>query len=121
MEEWLAVKQKIIDDFRKIDTNSQKVDVLGQDSLVIMREQHNDDRKMIVDLQNDLESCRSNQKWIAGISAIGGGFIGYKIRGAGQFQNPLNIFIPNSTNPGFVKIEDPFQQSLRKALNNLKQ
>jgi hypothetical protein len=106
-DQLIAVKDQIISNLQKIDTNSQKIDVLGQETSAIWREQHNEDKLMIVDLQKDLASCRGNQKWIFGGGAIIGGFVGYKIRGAGQIQNPFQ------SNLNFQSAEDRAKQATR--------
>lgn len=112
----IAIRGEIIEDLRKIDTNFQRVDVLGQNNLEIMREQHREDKDIIGDLQKDLASCRSNQKWIALGSAVGGGWIGYKIRGTGTFQNPFN---PSNLTAPFLDFETTTEKNLRSALKNL--
>lgn len=88
----LALKQKIIDDYAKIDTNSQRIDRNQEENARVYREQIADDKLRIGDLQHRLDSAQSNQKWIAGASALAGGFIGFKLCGATQNLNLQNPF-----------------------------
>ena len=118
-DELLAVKNQTIAALKQIDTNSQRIDTLGADSLAIMREQHRDDKETIGDLQAELKSCQANQKWIALVSGIGGGFIGYKIRGAGQFQNPF-VFVPQSTST-FQLVETQAEKMMRERLKVIRE
>jgi hypothetical protein len=101
-DQLLGVKDQIIANLKQIDTNSQRIDTLGQDSLAIMREQHRDDKETIGDLQKSLDSCRGNQKWFFGAGSVIGGVVGYKIRGAGQIQNP---FVFNPAASSFAKLD----------------
>lgn len=126
MQSRIDIRGAIIDDLKKVDVNSQKIDVLGQNNLEIMREQHREDKDTIGDLQKDLDSCRSNQKWVFGAGAITGGFVGYKIRGAGTFQNPFTTnaqflesqFLKSSGN--FFLQTPKEDENLRRALKLLK-
>ena len=118
-DELLAIKNQTIAALKQIDTNSQRIDTLGADSLAIMREQHRDDKETIGDLQAELKSCQANQKWIALVSGIGGGFIGYKIRGAGQFQNPF-VFVPQSTST-FQLVETQAEKMMRERLKVIRE
>jgi hypothetical protein len=119
MQARIDIRGGIIDDLKKVDTNSQRIDVLGVNNLEIMREQHRDDKAMIVDLQKDLASCRSNQKWIFAGGAITGGLVGYKIRGAGTFQNP---FLSNGVTSAqldflqFASKQTEIEKAIQKAL-----
>jgi len=124
MQERINVRGGIIDDLKQVDKNSQRIDVVGQEGLAIMRAQHTDDKTTIASLQESLNSCRGNQKWIAGLSALGGGLVGYKLRGAGQFQNPF-VFVPSSvTSQPLNFMTMPVTQAdenLRRALKRLNQ
>lgn len=117
LEKHIGFQDKIIAKYEKIDTNSQRIDTLGTDSLALMREQHRDDKETIGDLQASLESCRSNQKWIFAGGALIGGWAGYKIRGAGQFQNP---FVPQSTST-FQLVETQAERMMRERLKVIKE
>jgi hypothetical protein len=119
-DQLISVKDQIIANLNRIDTNAQKIDTIGQDSLQIMRDQHRDDKETISDLQKDLASCRSNQKWIFGAGAITGGLVGYKIRGAGQFQNPFQTNSANLSLPSTFFLQSTQEQNLKRALNQLK-
>lgn len=131
MQARIDIRGAIIDDLKKVDTNSQRIDTLGQANLEIMREQHREDKDKIGDLEKDLASCRSNQKWIFGAGAVTGGLVGYKIRGAGvQFQNPFQFatnsqflesqFLKSSGN--FFNLQTPKEdENLRRALKLLQQ
>lgn len=117
MQKRIDIRGGIIDDLQKVDRNSQRIDMLGVGNLAVMREQHIDDKRTIGDLQVELKSCQANQKWIALVSGVGGGFIGYKIRGAGQFQNP---FVPQSTST-FQLVETQAEKMLRERLRLIRE
>jgi hypothetical protein len=89
MQTRIDIRGSIIDDFKKIDANSQRIDTLGQESKLIYEAQHRDDKSTIGKLEDKLDSCRNSQKWIFGGGALIGGFVGYKVRGAGVLQNPF--------------------------------
>lgn len=124
MQTRIDIRGDVIADLRQVDKNSQRIDTLGQDSKAIYEKQHQDDKDTIVDITNKLESCQSSQKWIAGISAIGGGLLGYKLRGSGVVQSPF-AFITSSgsqvktTGLSFLSFESESEQRLRQALKNL--
>lgn len=92
----IELKDQLIANMDKIDKNGQKIDTLGQETNAIWREQHNEDKHIIGDLQKDIASCRNNQKWIFGAGAVAGGVIGWKVKGNSSitnlFTNPLSTF-----------------------------
>lgn len=112
----IAKYEKLDVNNQRIDTNSQRIDVLGLRNEQLHQEQHADDKRTIGDLKAELDSCRGNQKWIALLSGFGGGFIGYKIRGAGQFQNP---FTPQSS-ASFQLVETQAERMLLERLKVIK-
>lgn len=121
MQRRIDIRGGIIDDLKKVDVNSQRVDTLGQDSRRLFEEQHRDDKETIGDLQQALDSCRSNQKWVFGAGVLTGGFVGYKIRGAGTLQSPFTSsasgfqfaqFAP----PDFSQFQTSAEQRARQAL-----
>jgi hypothetical protein len=116
MQSRIDIRGGIIDDLSKVDKNSQTIDLRGQEISAVWRGQHDDDKRMIADLQQDLDSCRSNQKWIALISGLGGSYVGYKIRGAGQIQNPFANFgqAAFAPNPIVYSAEDKMREALRR-------
>lgn len=78
----IDIRGGIIDDLKKVDTNSQKIDSNSIENARLYQAQISDDKLRIGDLQHRLDSCQSNEKWIFGAGALAGGFVGYKIRGA---------------------------------------
>lgn len=129
MQSRIDIRGAIIDDLKKVDKNSQTIDTRGQEINAIWKDQHRDDKETIASLQKDLESCRSNQKWVFGAGAITGGLVGYKIGGAGSFRNP---FVTNATNAspffGVTRDQRSFfnfpqtqaEENLKRALQILK-
>lgn len=99
-EKHLALKDKIIADYEKIDRNSQRIDTNSIESARLYQAQISDDKLRLGDLQHRLDSCQGNQKWIALMSAVGGGFIGYKLHGVtSTFQNPFANFAQSAVQP----------------------
>ena len=86
-EHHLVVKDRIIADYEKLDknnqqldTNSRRIDTLGQDTARIYEKQHDDDKHTIKDLNDDLNSCRSSQKFVFLGGALTGGMIAWKVK-----------------------------------------
>jgi hypothetical protein len=122
LETWLAIKQKVIENLQTIDKNSQTIDTRQSESVTILRDQHREDKDTIGDLQGELEACQAGQKWAFGLGALTGGFVGYKIRGAGTFQNPFTpTNFSNLTTSPFLQFESGAEKNLREALKRLKQ
>lgn len=96
-ERALAVADKITAKYGKVDSNNQTIDANQIENARIYREQIADDKLKIGDLQHRLDSCQSNQKWIALVSGVGGGFLGYKLHGVtSNFTNPFAQFTTNA-------------------------
>lgn len=124
MQTRIDIRGGIIDDLKNVDTNAQRIDTLGQDSKTLYEAQHRDDKDTVGDLQQSLDSCRSNQKWIAGVSAVVGGLVGYKIRGAGIVQSPFTFIAPSgqqlkASGLNLMNFQSPEEERLRQALKNL--
>lgn len=124
MQSRIDIRGGIIDDLKKVDKNSQHIDTLGESSLQIFRDQHRDDKEMIGDLQKDLASCRSNQKWIFGAGVITGGVIVWKVKDAAP---SLSSFLSQTSaqraqfSQGYPLDYGPTSadEQLRKALKSL--
>lgn len=110
-DQLIGIKDEIIKNLQKMDSNSQRIDVLGREKEDIWKQMHFDDKKMIGELQRDLASCRGNQKWIAGVSLIGGIYLGRKTVNT-TFQNP---FVTNS----FMFQQSP-EERMKQALKGMK-
>lgn len=126
MQQRIDIRGGIIEDLKKVDANSQQIDTLGQDTRRLFEEQHRDDKDTIGDLETELASCRSNQKWIFGGGVLAGFGIGYKVRGAGQFQNPFTFVTTSdqqlkASGLNFSGFQSTQEDRLRQALKNLKQ
>lgn len=123
LRQHIALKQTIIDDYSKIDKNSQKIDTNQAENARIYREQIADDKLRLGDLQHRLDSCQSNQKWIAGAGFLAGGFLGYKLHGATSslnFVNPFTQFTGNAAGAAqsypLSMYQTSTEQKLRQAL-----
>ena len=81
LKTWLGREIQRGDKLEKIDTNSQRMD---GNAMTIQRDLENQKaelRDKNAELTDDLRSCKNNQKWIAGISFVSGGALGYFVRG----------------------------------------
>lgn len=78
LEQRIKIRGDIIADLQKVDRNNQQIGTLNQDTRAILDKQHEDDQRTIGQIQDKLDSCRNNQKWIAGISGVTGAYLGYK-------------------------------------------
>lgn len=83
-DELLEIRAQVIAEFKGIDTRSQRMDAnaqrdaqLADMGINLLREQVRADAVRITDLTDDLSGCQSNQKWIAGGSALAGGVMTY--------------------------------------------
>lgn len=119
MQKRIDVRGGIIDDLQKVDKNSQRIDTVGQDTRSIFEAQHRDDKETIGDLQGKLDACRSNQKWIAGLSAAGGAYFGYqygKKSATGQSVFGQNAFQQFTSAPNFSTFQTTADERARQAL-----
>lgn len=98
---------------QQLDSNNQRIDFLATKNEKLYEDQHRDDKQTIGQLQDDLSSCRSNQKWIFGAGGLIGGVVGYKIRGAGTLQNPFQPSVNFMTMPR-SQTEENLQKALKK-------
>jgi hypothetical protein len=80
MQSRIDIRGGIISDLKLVDKNSQtidtrnqRIDTLGQENVQTMKDQHREDKQTITDLTKDLDSCRSNQKFVFGAGALVGG------------------------------------------------
>ena len=89
MQKRIDVRGGIIQDLSRVDTNSQTIDGLGQNSKQLYEQQHRDDKDTIGDLQESLQACRNNQKWIFLGGAATGGVIAWKLKGSGSRVDQL--------------------------------
>lgn len=124
MQSRIDIRGGIISDLKQIDTNSQKIDSNSTEIARVFREQIADDKLVRAGLESKLASCQGGQKWIALGSSIAGGFIGYKIRGAGTFQNPFvanaGANLAQSDYYRFNFQQTSAEQRLREALKSLR-
>lgn len=128
-DQHIAFQDKIIDKYSKldknnqtVDTNSQRIDTLGMQNVQLFRDQHAEDKQAIASLQQDLNSCRSSQKWVFGAGAITGGFVGYKLRGVTQSigtSSGTSNFTFASQTPAFNFGQTQTEQKLREVLKKL--
>ena len=120
MQKRIDVRGGIIDDLQRVDKNSQRIDTLGQDSKQLYEQQHREDKDTIGDLQESLQACRNNQKWVFLGGAATGAVITWKIKGSGSsidrlFTNGLQFTgsAPMST------FQLSSEQRARDALNSV--
>lgn len=120
----LAKYEKLDTNNQKLDSNSQKIDTIGQDSARIYEIQHNDDKNTIAKLNEDLNSCRSNQKYVFLAGAVTGGVITWQIKGGG---NPFQQFTQSGVTQAqrdyvnfTVMPQTRTEGNLRRALKTLK-
>ena len=124
MQKRIDIRGGIISDLTQVDKNSQRIDTLGQDSKLVYEAQHRDDRQTIGDLQEKLDSCRSNQKWVFGGGALAGGVIAWKVKGSSAANTVLQ-FNPFATTPApmtmnFSQFQTTADELARQALSNFK-
>ena len=84
LQKRIDIRGGMINDLSRVDKNSQRMDTLGQDSKQLYEQQHRDDKDTIGDLQESLQACRNNQKWVFLGGAATGAAITWKIKGSGS-------------------------------------
>lgn len=87
----LKIADGIVAKYGTVDKNNQTIDTNQIQTATLFQGIINDKKEQIGDLEHKLDSCQSNQKWIAGLSALGGGYLGYKL-GKGGITNPFSSF-----------------------------
>lgn len=91
----IEIRGAIIDDLKRIDTNSQKIDTNQERNATLYEGIIRDDKAKIGKLEEKFEACQSRQKWIALLSLGSGLYIGNRI-GSGQSVNPFSSFQQSS-------------------------
>lgn len=98
---WLGREITRGDKLEKADNNSQKMDTNAIAIQTGLEGRIADKNAELAQVHRQLDSCQSNQKWIAGISFFGGGALGFV---AGRQSSSLfgnNTFRPM---PGTVEM-----------------
>lgn len=98
LNDWLALKDKVIEDYKKIDANTQTRNANSGTIAELFRANATTYEKQIDDLRGDLASCKSDQKLIALGTALGAGYLGYRYGQATANSNSglLNFNTTNS-------------------------
>jgi hypothetical protein len=73
--------KKAAETLQQVDKNAQRMDTNSLAIQTTLETRITEKNEQIRELTDDLRSCQGNQKWIAGVSAVGGGIVGYMIRG----------------------------------------
>jgi hypothetical protein len=131
LRDLVAIKEQTIAALKQLDANSVRMDAnstrdsqLADAGITLLKDQIRDDAVRITGLQGDLDSCRGNQKWVAGLSAFGGGLVGYKLKGNGQqvlqvlnpFTNGGGAFTLTAQPPGFTFARPNYPARLSEAV-----
>lgn len=87
----IEIRGAIIDDLKKIDVNSQKIDANQERNVALYEGIIRDDKAKIGKLEEKFEACQSRQKWIALLSFGGGLYVGNRV-GSNQSLNPFSSF-----------------------------
>lgn len=104
---WLGREITRGDKLEQIDKNSQKMDTNSTIIQTTLEGRIADKNQELAEANDRLSSCQNNQKWIAGLSAVGGGFVGYSLgKGRLPFGSPgaANFPMPR---PALPKIFQP--------------
>jgi hypothetical protein len=76
----------------KIDTNSQAIEKKSDAQFAYLRTDLATTQRKLTETEARLDSCQGSIKYVAAISAIGGGFLGWTLKGKTQqlgFTNPF--------------------------------
>jgi hypothetical protein len=77
----------------KIDTNSQAIEKKSDEQFAYLRTDLATTQRKLTETEERLDSCQGSIKYVAAISALGGGFLGWTLKGKTQQLGLTNPFV----------------------------